>query len=69
MTNPPLSRYRLRKKYPFPATVWNGERKLYTYKESARNLLEDFYTSNKYPTPDQVGLLNIPVLLLIQNIK
>ena len=46
-----VDRYRLRKKYPFPATVWDGERTLYCYKQSARDQLEDFYQRNKYPTP------------------
>ena len=46
-----VDRYRLRKKYPFPATVWDGERTLYCYKQSARDQLEEFYQRNKYPTP------------------
>ncbi|KAL5259348.1 hypothetical protein ACHWQZ_G009705 [Mnemiopsis leidyi] len=46
-----VDRYRLRKKYPFPATVWDGERTLYCYKQSARDQLEEFYQQNKYPTP------------------
>ena len=46
-----VDRYRLRKKYPFPATVWDGERTLYCYKQSSRDQLEDFYNNNKYPTP------------------
>ena len=50
-------RYRLRRKFPFPVSIWDGERTLYCYKETARSCLEEFYASSPYPTPNQKAQL------------
>ncbi|XP_037033127.1 homeobox protein six1 isoform X2 [Bradysia coprophila] len=48
-----VDKYRLRKKYPLPKTIWDGEETIYCFKEKSRNALKDCYTRNRYPTPDE----------------
>ncbi|XP_041092207.1 homeobox protein SIX5-like [Polyodon spathula] len=48
-----VDKYRLRKKYPLPKTIWDGEETVYCFKERSRNALKDCYKSNRYPTPDE----------------
>jgi len=48
-----VDKYRLRKKYPLPKGIWDGEETIYCFKEKARMALKEFYfNKNKYPTPD-----------------
>ena len=46
-------RYRLRKRKPFPLTIWNGDQSRYLFKESSRSLLQEFFDKNPYPTPEE----------------
>lgn len=48
-----VDKYRLRKKYPLPKTIWDGEETVYCFKEKSRNALKDCYLTNRYPTPDE----------------
>ncbi|XP_037316675.2 homeobox protein SIX5 [Pungitius pungitius] len=48
-----VDKYRLRKKFPLPKTIWDGEETVYCFKEKSRNALKDCYKSNRYPTPDE----------------
>ncbi|XP_018604028.2 homeobox protein SIX5 [Scleropages formosus] len=48
-----VDKYRLRKKFPLPKTIWDGEETVYCFKEKSRNALKECYTSNRYPTPDE----------------
>ncbi|XP_026477468.1 homeobox protein SIX6-like [Ctenocephalides felis] len=48
-----VDKYRLRKKYPLPKTIWDGEETVYCFKEKSRNALKDCYDRNRYPTPDE----------------
>lgn len=48
-----VDKYRLRKKYPLPKTIWDGEETVYCFKEKSRNALKDCYNRNRYPTPDE----------------
>jgi homeobox protein SIX4 len=52
-----VDKYRLRKKYPLPKTIWDGEETVYCFKEKSRNALKDCYTRNRYPTPDEKKIL------------
>ena len=45
-----VDRYRLRKRCPFPPTIWNGDRSFHLLKESAREILHQYYLVNPYPT-------------------
>ncbi|XP_066586496.1 homeobox protein SIX2 isoform X2 [Prorops nasuta] len=47
-----VDKYRLRKKYPLPKTIWDGEETVYCFKERSRNALKECYIKNRYPTPD-----------------
>ncbi|CAG7823141.1 unnamed protein product [Allacma fusca] len=48
-----VDKYRLRKKYPLPKTIWDGEETVYCFKEKSRNALKECYRRNRYPTPDE----------------
>ncbi|XP_023669467.1 homeobox protein SIX5 [Paramormyrops kingsleyae] len=48
-----VDKYRLRKKFPLPKTIWDGEETVYCFKEKSRNALKECYTGNRYPTPDE----------------
>lgn len=48
-----VDKYRLRKKYPLPMTIWDGEETVYCFKETSRTALKECYQRNRYPTPDE----------------
>lgn len=43
-----VDKYRIRKKYPLPKTIWDGEETVYCFKEKSRNALKDCYDRNRY---------------------
>ena len=47
----PVDKYRVRKKFPLPRTIWDGEQKTHCFKERTRNLLRDWYLQDPYPNP------------------
>ena len=49
----PVDKYRLRKKYPLPTTIWDGEKTVHWFKEKSRNALKEFYDRNRYPTQEE----------------
>ena len=46
-----VDKYRVRKKYPCPPTIFEGEQKTHCFKERTRSLLRQSYTEDPYPTP------------------
>ncbi|XP_071552799.1 homeobox protein SIX4-like [Panulirus ornatus] len=48
-----VDKYRIRKKYPLPKTIWDGEETIYCFKEKSRLALKECYKQNRYPTPDE----------------
>uniref|UniRef100_A0A8C9MTD6 SIX homeobox 1 n=1 Tax=Serinus canaria TaxID=9135 RepID=A0A8C9MTD6_SERCA len=40
-----VDKYRLRRKYPLPRTIWDGEETVYCFKEKSRNALKELYNS------------------------
>ena len=46
-----VDKYRVRKKYPFPNTIWDGEQKSHCFKERTRSILREAYLKNPYPNP------------------
>ncbi|KAG0425552.1 hypothetical protein HPB47_027297 [Ixodes persulcatus] len=48
-----VDKYRLRRKYPLPKTIWDGEDTVYCFKEKSRVALKECYKHNRYPTPDE----------------
>ena len=48
-----VDRYRLRKRKPFPRTIWNGDQSRHLFKESSRSLLQEYFDKNPYPTPEE----------------
>nr|AAT11873.1 sine oculis-like transcription factor Six1/2 [Cladonema radiatum] len=46
-----VGKYRVRRKYPLPRTIWDGEETSYCFKEKSRAILRDWYSRNPYPSP------------------
>ncbi|WKY10033.1 hypothetical protein Q1695_002410 [Nippostrongylus brasiliensis] len=49
----PVDKYRVRKKYPMPRTIWDGEQKTHCFKERTRSLLREWYLKDPYPNPSK----------------
>jgi hypothetical protein len=47
----PVDKYRVRKKYPLPSTIWDGEQKTHCFKERTRSTLREHYLRDPYPNP------------------
>ena len=45
-----VGKYRIRRKFPLPRTIWDGEQTTYCFKEKARSLLNTAYDKNPYPS-------------------
>ncbi|KAI3386767.1 hypothetical protein SNEBB_004767 [Seison nebaliae] len=48
-----VDKYRIRRKFPLPRTIWDGEETVYCFKERSRQALKDSYARNRYPTPEE----------------
>uniref|UniRef100_A0A671NHK8 SIX homeobox 6 n=1 Tax=Sinocyclocheilus anshuiensis TaxID=1608454 RepID=A0A671NHK8_9TELE len=49
----PVDKYRVRKKFPLPKTIWDGEQKAHCFKERTRHLLREWYLQDPYPNPSK----------------
>lgn len=62
-----VAKYRIRRKFPLPHTIWDGEETSYCFKEKSRNLLREWYHQNPYPSPrDKRQLAEITGLTITQ---
>jgi len=52
-----VDKYRIRRKYPLPKSIWDGEETIYCFKEKSRQALKECYRQNRYPAPDEKRLL------------
>ncbi|CAF1243568.1 unnamed protein product [Rotaria sordida] len=52
-----VDKYRIRRKYPLPKSIWDGEETIYCFKEKSRQALKECYRQNRYPTPNEKRLL------------
>lgn len=48
-----VDKYRIRRKYPLPKTIWDGDETVYCFKEKWRFALKRRYHANRYPTPQE----------------
>lgn len=46
-----VGKYRVRRKFPLPRTIWDGEETSYCFKEKSRTILREWYAHNPYPSP------------------
>ncbi|XP_067317130.1 homeobox protein SIX2-like [Anolis sagrei] len=46
-----VGKYRVRRKFPLPRTIWDGEETSYCFKEKSRSVLREWYYHNPYPSP------------------
>ena len=52
-----VERYRLRKKYPPPKSIWDGEKTLYKFKSKALQILQIDYSRNRMPSLEEKQVL------------
>ncbi|XP_029302784.1 LOW QUALITY PROTEIN: SIX homeobox 9 [Cottoperca gobio] len=45
-----VGKYRIRRKFPLPHTIWDGEETSYCFKEKSRSILRDWYRHKPYPS-------------------
>ncbi|KAF3692734.1 Homeobox protein six1a Homeobox protein six1b [Channa argus] len=48
-----VGKYRVRKKFPLPHTIWDGEETSYCFKEKSRSILRDWYHLKPYPSTQE----------------
>ncbi|KAI6190693.1 Homeobox domain-containing protein [Aphelenchoides bicaudatus] len=48
-----VGKYRIRRKFPLPRTIWDGEETSYCFREKSRVVLRDSYKKNPYPSPKE----------------
>jgi len=65
----PVDKYRIRKKYQLPATIWDGMPIKKGYRESSRDLMRKFYERNNYPTLEERRLIAEQSGLNIEQVK
>ncbi|KAL0972912.1 hypothetical protein UPYG_G00196340 [Umbra pygmaea] len=46
-----VGKYRVRRKFPLPRTIWDGEVTSYCFKEKSRSVLREWYYHKPYPSP------------------
>ncbi|XP_039539817.1 SIX homeobox 9 isoform X1 [Pimephales promelas] len=46
-----VGKYRIRRKFPLPRTIWDGEETSYCFKEKSRSVLREWYRRKPYPSP------------------
>ncbi|XP_046891932.1 SIX homeobox 9 isoform X1 [Hypomesus transpacificus] len=46
-----VGKYRVRRKFPLPRTIWDGEETSYCFKEKSRGILREWYYRKAYPSP------------------
>ncbi|XP_075782470.1 homeobox protein SIX4 isoform X2 [Pelodiscus sinensis] len=65
-----VDKYRLRRKFPLPRTIWDGEETVYCFKEKSRNALKELYKQNRYPSPaEKRNLAKLTGLSLTQRVR
>lgn len=52
-----VDKYRLRRKFPLPSSIWDGEQTVYCFKERSRRALKDCFAVKRYPTSEEKRLL------------
>ncbi|XP_078102254.1 SIX homeobox 9 isoform X3 [Sander vitreus] len=45
-----VGKYRVRRKFPLPHTIWDGEETSYYFKEKSRTILREWYCHKPYPS-------------------
>jgi hypothetical protein len=52
-----VGKYRVRRKFPLPRTIWDGEETSYCFKEKSRTVLREWYAHNPYPSPREKNIV------------
>ncbi|MEQ2223932.1 Homeobox protein six2 [Ilyodon furcidens] len=48
-----VGKYRVRRKFPLPQTIWDGEETSYCFKEKSRSMLKAWYHRKPYPSTQE----------------
>lgn len=63
----PVEKYRIRKKYPIPETIWDGTNKSHCFQENIRQYLHHQYLKDPYPTSNKKReMSNVTALSIVQ---
>ncbi|XP_028321145.1 SIX homeobox 9 [Gouania willdenowi] len=62
-----VAKYRVRRKFPLPCTIWDGEVTSYCFKEKSRQVLRDWYLQKPYlSTQEKQELAEVTGLTVLQ---
>lgn len=64
-----VDKYRIRRKFPLPRTIWDGEETVYCFKEKSRQMLKQYYEQNKYPTPQEKRVIAKQTQLTLKQVS
>ncbi|OAF65951.1 hypothetical protein A3Q56_06326 [Intoshia linei] len=59
----PVDKYRIRRKYPLPTSIWDGDETIYCFKQKSRRILMSYYENDRYPNPTDKKALSIQTKL------
>ncbi|XP_032363997.1 SIX homeobox 9 isoform X2 [Etheostoma spectabile] len=48
-----VGKYRVRRRFPLPHTIWDGEETSYCFKEKSRSILREWYCHKPYPSTQE----------------
>ena len=54
-----VGKYRVRRKFPLPRTIWDGEETSYCFKEKSRAVLREWYIKSPYPRYDSYIIISV----------
>nr|AEP43998.1 sine oculis-like transcription factor Six1/2B [Craspedacusta sowerbii] len=64
-----VGKYRIRRKFPLPRTIWDGEQNSYCFREHARRALHEAYKKNPYPTAKEKANLAAETSLSVTQVS
>ncbi|CAD5226569.1 unnamed protein product [Bursaphelenchus okinawaensis] len=64
-----VGKYRIRRKYPLPRTIWDGEETSYCFREKSRVVLRNSYRKNPYPSPKEKKELAVETNLTVTQVS
>jgi len=64
-----VDKYRIRKRWPPPTSIWDGEPTKKGYRVRSREIMKQYYDSNKYPNLEDRRMLSEQCQLNLEQVK
>ena len=64
-----VDKYRIRKRWPPPSTIWDGEPTKKGYRIRSREIMKNYYDKNKYPSLEDRRVLAYHCQLNMEQVK